>query len=266
MACFFDIETTGLHDRALVTCAATMTGTETIKWHSDFEATMTRDDIIEMIDYLCLQDYDTSFNGANFDFKILYFVTGDGRVLKLAEAHTDICLSFGAEKGYFTSLNSFMLGCNIPGKNGSGADAITAWLNGSKAEKKSILDYCVNDVRCLRDLYKKMKLQPKRIFRQTKGGRRQRWHPRLESVAMALERYRMKPPDTSWMTKPPKIDQVLSWFEEIPPYLIDESKQFCDEAIAEACGRSCRSKAEFEAAIAEEVYAAKIKVGEENGL
>ncbi len=96
-----------------------------------------------------------------------YFVTVDVRGLRLSEAHTDICLSFGAEKGYFTSLNSFMLGCNIPGKNGSGADAITAWLNGSKAEKKSILDYYLNAVRHLRDPHNTMTLKHTRHTRTT---------------------------------------------------------------------------------------------------
>lgn len=266
MACFFDIETTGLDDTAKITCAATMTGKETIKWHSDYSATMGREDVISLIDYLWEQNEIVTFNGASFDFKILYFNSGDERVFELASSHIDICLCFGAEKGYFTSLNSFMLGCEIPGKNGSGGDAIMAWLKGTKDEKEAILDYCVNDVRCLRDLYARMVERPKRVFRQTKTGRRQRWFPKLCSVALALQRYKLKPPDTSWMKTPPRIGSVLSWFDAVPPYLIEEAGGYVDEAVARAWGRTAKSKADFEAAIAEEVYASMSMVDEDNGL
>ena len=121
----------------------------------NYESSATQQDLISLLDYLCSQDIVVTFNGAHFDFKVLYYCTLDTRAIVLAQKHLDICFCFAVDKGYFTSLNSFMLGSGT-GKNGSGFDAIQAWLQGDKTQKDDILEYCENDVRCLKDLYNLM--------------------------------------------------------------------------------------------------------------
>ena len=209
MVCFFDIETDGLHSNARITCAATWNDAGVIAWHSEFQDYMTVADLKKMIDFLCAQKCVVTFNGANFDFRVLYFCTLDERVPVLAKAHIDICLCFGVSKGYFGSLDSFMQGCNIPGKSGSGGNAIDLWLRGDRDSKQGILDYCKNDVRCLKDLYFRMVQQRTNVYRRTKSGRRQKWIPRLLPVEKALDLYIKTPPDVSWMVNAPKLSE--SW-------------------------------------------------------
>lgn len=255
MPCFFDIETDGLHDGARITCAATSNDNGVIAWHSKYSDYMTIADLNELVNFLCEQDIVVTYNGANFDFRVLYFCTLDPRVISLAKHHIDICHCFAANKGYYTSLDSFMRGCGIPGKSGSGGDAIKLWLEGNKTQKQGILDYCKNDVRCLKDLYIKMINPRAKIFRESKRGKKQRWRPKLQTVLNATQDYLLRPPDVSWMTNPPKIDSALDWSFTIPKLAQDQYSRVLPDTVLCRCARMSRSLEEFDAAVAEEVYA-----------
>lgn len=258
MPCFFDIETDGLEDGAQITCAATMTATETLTWHSSLAPYMSIEDLLSLVEYLLRQDLVVTYNGAGFDFKILYFCTQDARVIDLAARHLDICLCFGVDKGYFTTLESFMKGCNIPGKNGSGFSAIELWLKGSAEEKRGILDYCKNDVRCLADLYSLMITPKAKICRVTKRGRHQRWYPKLGLVYKMTEKFREKPPDMSWMNRPPRFDRILDWQYQVPPRLVEAKMELLPEEEVHRCARGSTSIEGFLASIAEAMYAREV--------
>jgi len=259
MVCYFDIETDGLHRGARITCAATWSDAGALLWHSNFASYMKLSDLTRLIDFLCQQSPLVTFNGANFDFRVLYYCTLDPRVLQLAKSHIDICLCFGASKGYFGSLDSFMQGCNIPGKSGCGGNAIDLWLQGSREDKVGILNYCKNDVRCLKDLYVRMIRNKMNVYRQTKSGRRQKWIPKLDTVDQALKRFKRKPPDTKWMASPPKIDKVLDWMREIPPLALQRYSGMLHDTKLHQCARAAGSLAEFDCMVAEEVYAALVQ-------
>ena len=266
MPCFFDIETDGLHEDAKITCVVTANANEVKMWHSNYADFMTRSDLISLIDYLCRQDLVVSFNGAHFDFKVLYYCTLDPRAISLAFSHLDICYCFAVDKGYFTSLNSFMQGSGITGKNGSGFDAIEKWLCGGIQEKNEILNYCKNDVRCLKDLYNLMITPGASIYRLSKKGRKLKWKPRLLTVQHAMQRYKEKPPDVSWMTRPILLDKILDWQYSIPGLAKCRWESLVDQHQIERWARASNNLNDFDCAMAEYVYANKLNEYEDDSL
>lgn len=225
MYCAFDIETTGLIEEGKpapdVTCAATRLvcdGVETVKsWHSAYADTMTVETMNELIEYLWEQDLRgvtvVTFNGAGFDFRVLFEHTRNERTRQLAAHHCDLMYQFAVEHGYYASLQSFCEGAKIEGKTGKGVDAIDMWAHGDKDE---VLRYCENDVRALGDVYAHTKARGG-CKRKTKRGTLTFAAFTIEdgalmSVAVAAERVvKDEVPDTGWMKDPPDLLASVAW-------------------------------------------------------
>lgn len=210
----FDLETTGLYEAGVrpdITCGATrlVDGPLDVSrsWHSDYADVMTVATANEYIEYLCqLQETGVavvSFNGANFDLRVLFDLTGNPKVRQLAAHHCDVMLQFFVEAGYRASLQSFCEGAGIDGKTGAGGDAVKMWADG---KYQQVLDYCINDVRALGDVYAHIRANGG-SKRRTKAGKIRFCHFTLEdkallSVAKATKRVLENDvPCTKWMTK-----------------------------------------------------------------
>lgn len=210
----FDLETTGLYENGVrpdITCGATrlvdgpLVVTRT--WHSDYANVMTVATANECIEYLCqLQEAGVtvvSFNGADFDLRVLFDLTGNPDLRRLAAHHCDVMYQFFVEAGHRASLQSFCEGAGIAGKTGAGVDAVKMWAEG---KHQQVLDYCINDVRALDDVYTHI-LANGGSKRRTKAGKIRFCHFTLEdkallSVAKAAKRViRGDVPCTAWMTR-----------------------------------------------------------------
>ena len=221
----FDIETTGLigttNPWPEVTCAATrLVDGNTLDvrtWHSDYAAIMSHDTINELLAYLweCYlrNIVVVTFNGAGFDFNVLYGITKNPLAKQLASGHCDLMYQFAVAHGYFASLQSFCDGIGIEGKTGKAVDAIAMW----ETDKDEVLKYCENDVRALGDVYAHV-LATGGAKRQTKRGTitfssfELDDRGRLMTVAMAAERVvQNMVPDQSWMKDPPNLLNTVAW-------------------------------------------------------
>lgn len=226
----FDIETTGLIVPGApwpeVTCAATRlcseNDVEVRRWHSDYAQVMLPTTINEMLDYLmdCHRKSITiiSFNGASFDFQVLYGITGNVIAQRLASAHTDIMYQFLVTHGYTTSLQSFCDGIGMPGKTEKAVESIMMWATG---DKERVLQYCENDVKVLGDVYTHI-LANGGARRRTKRGTTTFatfGFDKLWTVAVAADRAATgSTPDQSWMKNPIDLLDGVSWIwaEENP--------------------------------------------------
>ena len=223
MYCAFDIETTGLIEDGVypdVTCAATrlVDGDETVtSWHSDYAPTMTAATMNELLEYLWEQHLRgvtiVTFNGAGFDFRVLFEHTHNELARRLAALHCDVMYQFAVEHGYYASLQSFCEGAKIEGKTGKGVDAIDMWAHGDRDE---VLRYCENDVRALGDVYAHIKARGG-SKRKTKRGTQtfaafETVGGALMTVAAAAARVaKDEVPDTSWMKDPPDLLASVAW-------------------------------------------------------
>ena len=225
MYCAFDIETTGLFEEGKpapdVTCAATRLvrdGVETVKsWHSDYADTMTVETMKELLEYLWEQHLCgvtvTSFNGAGFDFRVLFEHTRSERARRLAAVHCDVMYQFAVEHGYYASLQSFCEGEGIKGKTGSGVDAIDMWAHGDKDE---VLRYCENDVRALGDVYAHTAARGGCKRKTKRGNTTFAAFALVEGALMnvgaaAAKVVKDEVPDTSWMKDPPDLLASVAW-------------------------------------------------------
>jgi len=197
----FDCETTGVEKDDYITCIASIVTTEdgnrnVRTWHADLGSPLSPAIAIEFIDYLWDLNYNKrydiiTFNGTSFDFKFIAKLVKDNPILvekveTMALTSEDIMLDFTTEHGYFSSMQSFAIGCNIKGKSNTGAWAATTWSTGSVEEQMAVVDYCVDDVRVLCDLVDFRHTQGK-IYRHTKAGKRYLWVPMSKTFRKAYE-------------------------------------------------------------------------------
>ncbi len=231
MPVYLDIETTGLEDDAVITCAVTLSVSaggagkaphvKERRWHGAAGEPMPPVVVRAMAEYLVkmsAREPVVTFNGVGFDMKRLYAaitLTGPEDA-ELAEAfrqmskgHLDLMYDLWCDVGYMSSLDSFAAAEGLGGKTNSGGWAATAWAPDEKACQQ-VLDYCAADVELLRKVHEAAVARG-RLRRRTKAGRERTWvlpgadtAPHTVRTAEAAHRaYKRSPPDTSWMTEPP---------------------------------------------------------------
>ena len=160
---FFDVESTGLLPEGRITCAVTQAGDDVRTWCSPGETEktyqlMTTDLANELVEYLYAFGKGrrvVTFNGASFDFKMLYRHLDDDmmreKLLELAKNHFDLhlaCIESGGHRMAFNGLVVATLGNES--KGGSGLDAIAWWKN---QDYDSLFEYCAKDVLLLKLLW-----------------------------------------------------------------------------------------------------------------
>ena len=218
MPAWFDCETTGVTDEAKITCAVVVTPAKTFVFHSGYGNPMTKAIGVKLVDFLASCDKVITYNGASFDFKKLYQLTGDERCKALAKDHFDIMLQFTSESGYFSSMESFAgatLGAG-QGKSNTGSWAATAWFS-DRSEAQKVIDYCESDCKVLRNLYN-YGLVHGCFLRTTRGNKVNPWviattnqSPIYKSAYECLQSWKRNPPNTAWMSDPPDLQKTLNW-------------------------------------------------------
>lgn len=216
---YFDLETTGLDEDSHITCGViAYSGGDTEWYHSGYGRPMSAGIGRQMLDALSAADRVVSFNGAQFDFKCLWRLTGDERAKTLAKSHVDLILMFAYKHGFFTSMNSFATGTfhGEVSKSNTGGWAATAWASGGKTAEE-VVEYCEQDTIVLMKLYERL-LATGGLTRQTKAGKNRPFVAGTTaaelgiSSADAIAAYVANPPNVSWMTgDPPDIAGVLTW-------------------------------------------------------
>jgi DEAD/DEAH box helicase domain-containing protein len=91
-----------------------------------------------------------TFNGDNFDFKVL---SAYGSVNFLREKSTDMLAILSKKLGFRVKLESVAQATLRRGKTGSGTESVEWWRSGDPAQRQKVIDYCKQDVELTRDLY-----------------------------------------------------------------------------------------------------------------
>lgn len=110
-----------------------------------------------------------------------------------------------------TSLESLLQASGCAGKTLTGKEAATLW----KTDIDTVVEYCVNDVKSLISLMKKLKenLCLSRIAKTS--GKTHVWVPfvpgNIRIVYEALQQFDAVKPDMSFMDDPPDPKNALEW-------------------------------------------------------
>ncbi len=92
-----------------------------------------------------------TFNGENFDFKVL---SAYGSVESLYRRSTDMLVVLSKKLGFRVKLDSVAKATLGRGKTGSGTDSVQWWRSGSPELRQKVVDYCKMDVELTRDVYR----------------------------------------------------------------------------------------------------------------
>lgn len=220
----FDCEGTGVSDTDTLTCiVATIRHHEhdtTETFHSG--ATLSSETACAFVDRMW-QEYTNhdatilSYNGIGYDFKKIAVLLADfpdrlQRLKQMAMDSVDIMLDFTTEHGYYTSLQSFLNGCNLAGKTQSGAWAATAW----EKEPDTVLAYCTQDVAALLALWE-YRVARGYLFRLSKRGSKNKWVPQapvFRKAQACIFAFEQDPVVPDWMASPPDIPSTWRWLVE----------------------------------------------------
>ncbi len=103
-----------------------------------------------------LKNFDpiVTFNGENFDFKVL---SAYGSVDFLYQKSMDLLVQLSRKLGFRMTLESLARATLGRGKTGSGKDSVEWWRSGDPALRQKVVDYCKMDVELTRDLYRYIK-------------------------------------------------------------------------------------------------------------
>jgi len=91
-----------------------------------------------------------TFNGENFDFKVL---SAYGSVAGLQERSTDMLAILSRKLGFRVKLESLAKATLGRGKIGSGLESVEWWRSGDPELRKKVVEYCQKDVELTRDIY-----------------------------------------------------------------------------------------------------------------
>ncbi len=91
-----------------------------------------------------------TFNGENFDFKVL---SAYGPVEALYGKSTDMLAILSKRLGFRVKLDSVAQATLGRGKTGTGTECVEWWRSGDPVQRKRVVDYCTMDVELTRDLY-----------------------------------------------------------------------------------------------------------------
>lgn len=186
---------------------------------------MTREGAMRILaaleDAVRLGDTLVTWNGAGFDFRLLADETGrHADCVRLAMASVDMMFQVLCERGHPLSLDAALKGAGLPPKMDevrlrggesvhiSGAEAPQFWQAGEYA---AVAAYCAADAertaalaalcqRSHRLAWISQKGRPNEIYLRTG------WLTVEQCLSLPL-------PDTSWMTKPMRREDVLEWTE-----------------------------------------------------
>ena len=178
-------------------------------WHSGQGEPLSKSAGNKLVDFLldCGPDALHTFNGAAFDLKMLYLLTGRAELKALALGHRDLMLTFVCENRYYSSMDSFAkptLG-DAGSKTNTGAWAATAWFTD---EATKVIDYCVADTAVLGALVQHVERWGK-LLRVAKSGKHMTWTlAALDGRVPAVAKSLAAPASASWMTEPPALPDV----------------------------------------------------------
>lgn len=91
-----------------------------------------------------------TFNGENFDFKVLSHY---GSVESLRNKSTDMLAILSRKLGFRVKLDSLAKATLGRGKTGSGTESVQWWRSGDPELRQKVVDYCKMDVELTRDIY-----------------------------------------------------------------------------------------------------------------
>jgi DEAD/DEAH box helicase domain-containing protein len=112
-----------------------------------------------------------TFNGDNFDFKVL---SAYGPVDFLYAKSADMLPIISKKLGFRIKLETLAQATLGVGKTGSGTESVEWWRSGDPAQRQRVVDYCKKDVEITRDLYLFGKKNGYVVIEDFKsGGRRQ---------------------------------------------------------------------------------------------
>jgi len=209
---FWDAETTGIEEGSAINVIVVRTDTESKVFMSDHGEPMGKDVGINVLDFLEKASVIVTFNGAAYDFKLLYLLTGDARAKQFARLHVDVMYHFATQMGYYSSMDSFAVASIGETKTETGEWAAEAW--GTDPER--VIDYCAQDTLVLEKLYEHA-LTYGMLFRKTQKGNVTSWPISIDgskvfkTVEECTADYEANPPDQSWMTDPPSIVENINW-------------------------------------------------------
>lgn len=99
-----------------------------------------------------LEDFEpiVTFNGENFDFRVL---SAYGPVTDLYRKSTDMLTHLSRSLGFRVKLDSLAQATLGRGKTGTGTECVDWWRSGDPAQRQRVVDYCKMDVELTRDIY-----------------------------------------------------------------------------------------------------------------
>lgn len=111
-------------------------------WHEE--------DCPRLLDELQSFKWIVTFNGENFDFKVL---SAYGSVVPLYAKSKDLLAILSKKLGFRIKLESVARATLGRGKTGSGTESVEWWRSGDPALRQKVVEYCRMDVELTRDLY-----------------------------------------------------------------------------------------------------------------
>ncbi len=174
---------------------------------------MTAADVLELVQYLTKLATDgftiLSWNGLGFDFDILAEESAALAIcMECALAHVDMMFHIVCALGYPVALDKGAQGMGLPGKPGgmSGIQAPKMWAEG---RHQDVLDYVAQDVRIAIQIAQAAE-QRRRFEWITRKGTKSNL-PLPKGWLTVRDALKLPEPDTSWMTKPLKRTDFMSW-------------------------------------------------------
>ena len=160
-----------------------------------------------------------TWNGAGFDFRLLADETGrHAECVRLVMASVDMMFQVLCDRGHPLSLDAALKGAGLPPKMAevtlrggtrvsiTGAEAPVYWQAG---EYTAVADYCAADAERTAALAAACQKSRQLAWVSQKGRPNQVY---LRSGWLTVEQCLSLPlPDTSWMTKPMRREDVLAW-------------------------------------------------------
>lgn len=107
-------------------------------------------DTVRLLQELGLFDPIVTFNGENFDFKVL---SRYGPVDHLYTKSKDMLALLSKQLGFRVKLDSLARATLGRGKTGSGTESVDWWRSGDPVQRQKVVDYCRMDVELTRDVF-----------------------------------------------------------------------------------------------------------------
>jgi DEAD/DEAH box helicase domain-containing protein len=108
------------------------------------------EDVVRLLQEAEKFDPIVTFNGENFDFKVL---SAYGPVAALYRKSLDMLARLSRQLGFRVKLQSLAQATLGKGKSGSGTECVEWWRSGDPALRQKAVEYCKMDVEITRDLY-----------------------------------------------------------------------------------------------------------------